>query len=421
MHILFFNRSFYPDTASTGQLLTELCEDLVSEHNAQVTVIAGPVRGLSRESETLGLFASREPYHGIKILRTHSTSFLKTSFAGRACNYVTYFLCAFFAGWFGRRPDIIVSLTDPPIVGLAGWFRSRLFGASFVMLCQDIFPQVALLLEGFRKGLLYHLLDWISRFLLASADSVVAIGETMRARLISIKNIPAEKIHVIHNWADSSSIVLGPKENPFSRAHHIHDKFVVMHSGNVGLSQSLKTLMEAAILLQKEKDVVVAIVGDGAGKPELQRIAEHHKLTNVLFLPYQPKESLSESFAAADVFVVSLKKGMSGYIVPSKVYGILAAGRPFVGAVESDSEVTMIAEMYNCGLVARPEDSQDMTDKILQIYRNRQQGIAMGENGRKASLEYDRPNQVRKYFNLFEELLKKRSRGTKRERETEGN
>ena len=408
MRILFFNRSFYPDPASTGQLLTELCEDLVAVHGHEVTVIAAPVRGQRTRREGYGLFAFPESYHGVRILRTRSTKFAKTSFAGRACNYITYFVCALLTGWFERRPAIVVTYTDPPIAGLAAWLRARVRRARFVLVCQDIFPQVAVLLEGFRKGLVYELLDWVSWFLLYTADAIVAIGETMRRRLVSVKKARPEKIRVIHNWADCSAIVPGPKDNEFAQAHGLADKFVVMHSGNVGLSQSLETLVEAAVHLREFSDIMIVIVGEGAKKAELQKKVEDTGLPNVRFLPYQPKETLDQSFAAADVFVVSLKKGMEGYIVPSKVYGILAAGRPFVAAVSEECEAAVIADKYECGLVARPGDALDLADKILTLYRDREWCVWRGTRAREAALNYDRKAAASRYQEMFEELTKGR-------------
>lgn len=405
MRLLFFNRSFHPDTASTGQLLTELCEDLAREQDRQVTAIAAPVRDHPTPRAGFGFFSTRETYRNITILRTRSTSFSKASFPGRASNYLTYFGSALFAGWFGERPDIVIAYSDPPIIGLAAWLRARVLGARFVMVCQDIFPEVAVLLEGFKKGLLYSVLDRISRFLLNSADAVVAIGETMRQRILTNKNVAAVKLHVIHNWADSSAILPAARDNAFSRTNNLTGRFVVMHSGNIGLSQSLETLIDAASLLQEVKDLVVVIVGDGAKKEALQRLAEQKALSNVLFLPYQDKEKLTESFAAADVFVISLKQGMAGYIVPSKLYGILAAGRPYVAAVEEESEVIAITRQYHCGLTAQPGDPRDLTDKILQLYGDAKLRESCGTNARAAVSEFNRPRQVEKYIKLFRELI----------------
>src|SRR5262249_1161136 len=153
------------------------------------------------------------------------------------------------------------------------------------------------------------------------------------------------------DWADCNEIVPGSKDNPFSRAHGLTDKFVVMHSGNMGLSQSLETVIEAAAYLQHVPDIELVFVGEGVKKPALQERAKALGLNHVRFLPYQPKELLTESFATADVFIVSLLPGLAGFIVPSKLYSILAAGRPYVAAVEAECEVVEITRKHDCGLL----------------------------------------------------------------------
>jgi colanic acid biosynthesis glycosyl transferase WcaI len=322
---------------------------------------------------------------------------------------MSYFLSACFQGFFVPRPDVVIALTDPPIIGLAALLTARRYGAAFVFLCQDIFPEAARLLEDFQSEAVNRILDTVNRFLIQKADCIVAVGETMRERLISEKQADPLKVRVIHNWADCSEIVPGPKDNPFARAHGLADKFVVMHSGNMGLSQGLEILVEAAALLQHVPDIHIVFVGDGVKRESLEIRARELRLKNVSFLPYQPKEKLTESFASADVFVISLKRGLAGYIVPSKLYGILAAGRPCVAAVEEECEVAAITRKYDCGLLTAPGDSKALAEKILTLYHERALAERLGQNARRAALEFDRPLQVRAYTELFSELVRRRS------------
>jgi glycosyltransferase involved in cell wall biosynthesis len=160
-------------------------------------------------------------------------------------------------------------------------------------------------------------------------------------------------------------------------------------------------------LLQEYQDIRIAFVGDGARKHTLVREAEARKLRNVVFLPFVSKERLRESFATADVFVISLKKGLAGYIVPSKLYGILAAGRPYVAAVETDSEVAAVSRQYECGVVVDPEDPEALAAGILSLYHDRELARRMGEKGRRAGLQFDRSTQIRAYLDLFRRLSRK--------------
>lgn len=407
LHIAFFNRSFYPDTAATGQLLTELCKGLVQEHGCRVSVVSGlPLFPAAVQStgSWKGSIVRREEYQGIDILRARGSHFSKRRFLGRFSNYVTYFLSACYAGLRLDRPDVVVALTDPPIIGLAACLASRRFGVPLVMSYRDIFPEVARLLEDFQSEAVNRILQAVNCFLVQRAERVVALGETMRERLISGKGADSGRVVVIPDWADCSEILPGPKRNPFSLAHGLADKFVVMHSGNIGLSQGLEVLVQAAMALKEFSDIRLVLIGDGVKRQVIEEGVCANGLKNVLFLPYQEKERLGESFAAADLFVVSLKKGLAGYIVPSKLYGILAAGRPYVAAVEESCEVTAITRKFDCGLLAEPENPQDLADKILALYRDRGMVQRLGENARKAALNFDRRVGVGAYFNLFCEM-----------------
>jgi putative colanic acid biosynthesis glycosyltransferase WcaI len=405
LHIAFFNRSFYPDSTATGQLLTELCEQLVETHGCRVSVVAGVAQAAARGNggaEALRGIIQR--HKTIEILRARGTRFSKRRFAGRFSNYVSYFLSACYAGLRMRRPDIVVAQTDPPIIGLAAYLAARRFGVPFVMAYQDVFPEVGRLLEDFRSDTVDRVLQWVNRFLVRRADRVVAIGATMRQALIEGKGADPARTVVIPDWADCTAITPGPKVNAFSEAHGLTEKFVVMHSGNLGLSQGLEILVQAAAELRHVADLEVVFVGEGVKKTSLQEQVARLGVTNVRFLPFAPKAQLHESFAAADAFVISLKAGLAGFIVPSKLYGILAAGRPYVAAVEETSEVADITHRFGCGLVVPPGKPGALADQILNLYHNRPLATRMGANARRAALEFDRPRQVEAYYDLFRSL-----------------
>jgi glycosyltransferase involved in cell wall biosynthesis len=409
MHVAFFNRSFYPDGTATSQLLTDLCEALVDTHGYRVSVVAGPA--LAPVRTPAGTAARhpgvrRETRNGVNILRTWATRRPHRRPAGRFTNYVSYFLSACHAGLGLDRPDIVVALTDPPIIGLAALLAARRARARFVMVYQDVFPEVGALLEDFRSPLVDAVLQRVNRRLVGAADRVVAIGETMCRRLVEGKGADPARTVVIHNWADCARIVPGPRRNPFATAHGLTDRFVVMHSGNVGLSQNLDVLVEAAAHLRDLGDLIVVFVGDGVRRSALEQATARRGLRNVLFLPYQPRERLVESFATADCFVVSLKPGLAGYIVPSKLYAILAAGRPFVAAVEPEAEPAVIARTFACGVHAVPGDAGSLAEGIRALYMNRDESRRMGQRARLASAGFDRRVSVDAYHAVFESLVR---------------
>jgi glycosyltransferase involved in cell wall biosynthesis len=303
------------------------------------------------------------------------------------------------------RPDVVVALTDPPIIGRVALWAARRTGARFVFLCEDIFPEVASLLEDFHSTAVNRMLDRINRQLLREADAIVALGDRMRRRLAEEKGAPPDRIQVIHNWADCETIRPGSKDNPFARQHGLADKFVLMHSGNVGLSQNLDVVIDAADRLRSKERLVIAIVGDGARRERLERAAADRGLTNVRFLPYQPKGDLHDSFATADAFLISLKAGLEGYIVPSKLYGILAAGRPYVAAVDPSCEVAQLAAAHDCGVLAPPGDADALADAISRLYDDPAAARAMGDRARTLSYQFDRRAAVAAYHELFRRVV----------------
>jgi glycosyltransferase involved in cell wall biosynthesis len=404
--VCFFNRSYWPDQAATGQFLTELAQDLVSRYRTEVTVVAGrSLNAAGPEAASALGWITRETREGVDVRRAHGTGLRPSRFAARVSNYLTYFGAATAASFGVGRPDVVVSLTDPPIIGLAALWTARRTGARFVFVCEDIFPEVATLLEDFSNRGVNHALDRINRYLLRHADAIVALGDRMCRRLVEEKGADPARVHVIHNWADCHAIVPGPKDNAFAREHGLADRFVLMHSGNVGLSQNLEVLIEAADRLRSKERLTIAIVGDGAKRQALEAMAAARRLTNVRFLPYQPKALLHDSFATADAFLVALKQGIEGFIVPSKVYGILAAGRAYIAATDPSSEPAQIAREHRCGLVAAPGDPAALAEAIATMYDDPAMTRDMGTRARLAAGQYDRTAAIRSYHELFERVI----------------
>ena len=398
MHVCFFNRSYWPDLSATGQLLTELAEDLVRAHGWDVTVVCGyPLRSNAQ-------VPGSEWRQGVHIVRATGSTLDPKAFAGRATNYVTYFASATLKGLRIRKPDVVIALTDPPIIGLAALAAAAKADASFVFLCEDIFPEVATLLEDFHSGVVNDALTRVNRFLVRKADRVIALGETMKRRLVEGKGADPTKVAVIHNWADCSAVAPGPRDNPFAREHGLVDKFVALHAGNIGLSQDLEIVLHAAEQLRDRNDIVFVFVGDGSKKKDLQDLAVRRDLRNVMFLPFQPREAMDQSYATADVSLISLKRGLAGVIVPSKVYNVLASGRPCVAAVEQDCEVAQIIQDAGCGYVVAPGDAAALRSRVVQLADDRDRAVHMGVRARAAALDFDRPRQVAAYDALLRDV-----------------
>lgn len=396
VRVCYFNRSYWPDHGATGQLLTELAEDLVASHGFEVTVITGyPAASDQR-------LPAREVRHGVRVIRARGTRLSPKRFSGRALNYLTYFVSALWAAVRLPRQDVTIALTDPPIIGLAALAARPRSG--MVFFCQDIFPEVAGLLEDFHSPAINAMLERLNRYLVSRAARIVALGETMSARLIAGKGADAAKITVISNWADTSAIIPSGKQNSFAAVHGLDAKFVVLHAGNIGLSQNLDVVIDAAALLAPRTDILLLFIGDGNRKAALEAQVAARGLTNVQFLPFQPRDQLRWTYASSDVCLVSLKPGLAGYIVPSKLYPVLAAGRPYIAAVEAMTEVAALTARHQCGVVVEPGDAVQLADAITRLADRREEREAMGRRARAAGEMFSRERQVAAHARLLREL-----------------
>ncbi|MEK7707308.1 MAG: glycosyltransferase family 4 protein, partial [Verrucomicrobiota bacterium] len=398
------------DVEATGQLLSELCEDLSETH--EVTVVAGRPYNMACWGSVSPILA--ETRGRVRILRAYNPRLNKRLFAARVLNLLSYFCFSFLAGFFARRPEVVVAETDPPVLGLIGLLFAKLHRAKFVFYVQDLFPEVGVALGQLHNPLLIKLLDAGTRQILRGADAVVVLGHDMRERVKAKACCRASRIRIISNWVDTRKLRPQPKQNPFREQHQLGGCFVVMYSGNLGLSQGLHRVIEIAAAMQDLPTVRFVFVGEGAAKERLLTRARALGLKNVLLLPYQPKESLSYSLSAADVHLVTLERGLAGLIVPSKVYGILAAGRPFIAAVEEESDIAELIRQGRCGIRVEPNSVEQLRAAILWGFNHREELQEMGQRGRGlAERLFDRRLAVDKFRSLIAELGGKAADATK--------
>ncbi len=400
MNLLFFNRSFYPDTEATGQFLTELCEDLVKLGH-HVTVVCG--RSYHVNNKSAFKFIAYESYKGIDIFRAYSTRFSKSILLFRLINLGTYFLFAFIAGFFVRQtPGIVIAQTDPPLSGLLGIVFSKWYKAKFIYSCKDIYPDVGIITGRLTNPILNFLLKIINQISFEWSDKVICLGEDMKKRIIE-RGIEPNKIDIVYDWADTSVLCpVQPSENTFISKYNLNNYFTIMYSGNIGLTQGLDKIIEVADYFKGKSQVKFILVGDGAEKGRLQNLIQEKKLTNIELLPYQPKEELKYSLSAPDIHLITMQEGLAGIMVPSKIYGILACGKPFIAWVDKDSEISLIAARFKCGIQVSPGNIKNMTEVIEWMVSHPKELEAMGVNSRKAAVEYfDRRISIRVFNNLI--------------------
>jgi colanic acid biosynthesis glycosyl transferase WcaI len=316
------------------------------------------VTGRQRYDDAGARLAAREMVRGVDVRRVWTTRFGRGFLPGRAIDYATFYIAAFFALLRrARRGSTIVALTDPPLISVVAALAAMLRRATLINWTQDLFPEVAEALGMGALRVLRSARDWSLR----RAKVNVALGDSMAARLPNAV--------VIHNWADAD---LHPVDVP-------HSRFIVGYSGNLGRAHDAGTMLAAVRALRGDEDIEFVITGGGA---QLEAIRAE-QLPNVRFAGYAPRERLSESLSEADAHLVTLLPALEGLIVPSKFYGVLAVARPvlFVGA--PDGELARIIQSNECGFIIEPGDGEALASRIRELAGDRDRARAIGLRGRR--------------------------------------
>lgn len=403
MRIIILNQFFYPDNAATSQLMTDLAESLV-EHSVEVTALAG--RGRYNGGERL---AQRESYRGVRIERAWATNFGKRHLAGRLLDYLSFYLGACWKLLRLPRHDIVMALTTPPLIGLVALIIGRMRRMRVIALVQDLYPDVAVALGALKAGsLVTRALDCLNRFVLSRADRIVVLGECMRERIAAkVGEMRASRIDVIHNWADGREIApVAGEENSFSLEHELAGRFVVLFSGNLGRVNEFSTVLESARRLNDRREIVFLFIGEGARADEVKAFSNKHRLENVRLLPYQPRRMLRYSLAAGDISLVTLAEGLAGLSVPSKTYGIMAAGRPVLFVGDPQSDIARLVKESGCGEAVASGDSARLAAIILNWAADKAALDEIGQTARRVFEErFDRPHAVSAYLQTFAKCM----------------
>jgi glycosyltransferase involved in cell wall biosynthesis len=397
--ITILSQYFYPDVASTGQLMTELALGL-KERGCDVRVITGQLSYYKK-----GKLPAGEDYGGVSIKRVWHTRWDKNKKIGRALNSITFFIFSFFAVSFSRNVPLLI-VSNPPFLPLVGTLLKAFRGQKYIFLVHDVYPEIAVKLDYLsERGLITRLWKWANKAIYARADFIVVLGEYMEKE-VRKKLRDTGKTQVIHNWADKDFIVpIKKEENSFCKKYGLENKLTVLYSGNIGLSHDLETVILAANGLRDNMDIIFVFIGEGGKKAKLVKMAEDFKLENILFLPYQPQENLPESLTCGDIAVVSLKKGIEGLGVPSKLYTYLAAGQAIAGIVGEKSEITDMIKKCNCGFRVNQGDFEGLIKLLKRLYGDQKLLNETKGNARKCFEEnFDKEMAVDKYFEIVREI-----------------
>ncbi|MGO9513656.1 MAG: glycosyltransferase family 4 protein [Steroidobacteraceae bacterium] len=377
--VFFVNRYFYPDESATSQLLSDLAFGLV-ERGFDVHIVCSRQLYGNPEAKLPG----NEVIRGVVIHRLWTTAFGRSPLAGRTMDYLSFYAtCAIALIGLLRRSDIVVAKTDPPLISIVAAVSAWLRGAILVNWLQDVFPEVASHLGA------NPLPVWLDRPLrglrnasLRAAAVNVVLGGRMR-EYVSAQRVPADKIAIIENWAATESP--RPKmtrDSALRTRLGLQQKFVVGYSGNLGRAHEIATLLGAAETLRGDDNVAFLMIGGGINMDALKAQVAERQLSNMYFLPYQPRETLGDSLAAADVHLASLIPALEGLIVPSKFYGILAAGRPVIFVGDRDGELARVIRDTHCGLVVGMGQTAELVDAIRHLQISEDERKSMGLSSR---------------------------------------
>jgi colanic acid biosynthesis glycosyl transferase WcaI len=381
VNLLVLTPHFAPDVAPTATLFTRIVEELAARgHRIEVVTTLPWYREHRIEPGFDGKWTRHEDTPWGRIIRVHPFPVSdKRNIPRRALSYAGSSALAAAAGARGADVDAVLAISPPLTNGLSGWLIARSRKAPLVFNVQDVFPDVAVELGALKNRFLIGAARRAERFCYAISDAVTVLSEDLKGNLVA-KGVPPPKVHVIPNFVDVQGVRPLPKENPYRNDFALVGKTVVMYAGNVGLSQPLDIVLDAAAALAYDDDLVFVINGQGAQRSPLE--ARARGMANVVFIDMQPQERLGEVLAAADLHLVPLKRGLGAASLPSKVYSILAAGRPFVASVDEGTEIARLAGSSGAGIAVPPEDAEALTKAIRRVVEDPDEAERMGKAGR---------------------------------------
>jgi len=420
VNILVLCPHFAPDVAPTGEVMTSIVTELAARGHRLHLVTALPwYRSHAIEPGWEGRLVRHETTPWGRITRVNPFPTDKRNIPARALAFGGWTAVSTVEGALSRiEPDVVLAMSPPLPIGLAGWGVAQLRRVPFVFNIQDVFPDVAVELGLLTGAKVIRAASTLERFSYRRADAVTVLSDDLaanvRAKLARGGGTrpggpgdPAQ-VHVIPNFVDTERIQPADPDNAYRAEHGLTGKRVVMYAGNVGLSQSLELVLAAARSLADDPSVAFVINGGGTARPDLERAAAG--LDNVRFVDMQPRERLPEVLAAGDVHVVPLKAGLAKASVPSKLYSLLAAGRPIVASVDPGTEVATTVERAGAGTSVPPDDPEAFTDALRRMLADPERARAQGASGRSWVLGWASPAAVAEaYEALFASLVAQRS------------
>jgi glycosyltransferase involved in cell wall biosynthesis len=400
--ILFINQYYWPDHASTAQHLTDLAEFLARQ-GFECHVLSSQGRYKPGQPRPPAF----EQHEGVTIHRVPATSLGRRGTLARMTDYLSFYSGAFFRALLLPRFDLVVTLTTPPIIGLIGSMLKRRRGTRHIYWSMDLHPDASLALGRMsRRSWFGRLMYNLSSAVYRDADKVVVLGPYMADR-IALKNVAEERIATIPVWSRRDEIYPLPREsNPLRKSLGLERSFVAMYSGNLGLAHSFDEFLAAARGLRERSDIVFLFVGDGPRKREVQAAQESEGLSNIRLLDSVPRDRLHASLSMADAHLISMRPEMNGIVVPGKLYGAMAAGRPVIFVGPEHCEPADTVRSAGCGFTVAAGDATGLIASIEKLASDTSLARRMGERARSAFIaHYEQKLCCSQWRELIEETL----------------
>ncbi len=403
---LLLTAYFPPEIGSASHLFYELAESLV-EKNYAVTVITGFPRYYVKEKidKYRNKLFVRERVNGINVFRTRAIFFPGHIPVFRGLWQFSVAFSLFIGGLFTGKQDFIVVYSPPLPLCLSSYLLSKIKRVPFVVNIQDIFPQSAIDLGLLKNRYLIDLFKMMERFIYKKANFVTIHSEGNKKYIIN-KGAVSTRMEVVPNWVDTDLIKPADKFNQFRKEHSLNEKFIISFVGIMGYSQDLETIIESAKFLKDCKEIMFLLVGDGLEKAGIEKEVGINKLSNVKFLPLQPREKYASILEASDVCLVTLKKEVKTPVVPSKISSIMSSARPLIASMNLNGDAVHLIREAGCGLCIEPENPRMLTQAILKLYNNPELREELGNKGRVYAQKYfSRDSCISKYERIFKEVL----------------
>lgn len=401
MHVLLLNLYYPPDTSATANM-AKIVVDAISD-NHEVTVLCGRPSYDPTERRAWRLYRT-ENLGKARVIRVGSTDYSRVQMDKRIFNYLSYVLLAVPRALL-LPCDVILAMTDPPFEGIIGAFVATLKRKPYVYNIRDMYPDMAVGGAIVKPGLLARVWEKLHRWALRRATSVIVLGEDMRNRILA-KGVDSARVLVVR---DGTEIPFGsqlPAQLDASVVQTIRSgfQFVLLHAGNLGFYGAWETLLQGARQLAAD-GVGLVFVGDGAQREKLQSASSG--ISNVRFLPFFPASKIPSVLAAADAHLITVKRGLEGVVVPSKMYGILAAGKPIVALAPAECDVVSLGIQRGFSISADPDDPKEFVERVRQLSGNPEQVRQMEKAAVAVAPEYSRGDELLKLVAILERAHQK--------------